>query len=135
MVPKLHIIERLTERMREVPEIQNPQTLLRLAESYARLRTSPKSVAMKVAILNSARGFTWPGDKDYRPGQYEGRGSNGSEVWVIAREGNLVTIMFRRTNQPSVATAFDVHQVVDLTGETPRVLNSQKTVVFRPRAA
>lgn len=38
--------------------------------------------------------------------------SNGDVVWGIVRGGELRTVMFRRSSQPSTPTALDVERVV-----------------------
>jgi hypothetical protein len=38
-------------------------------------------------------------------------GSNGSEVWAIVREGELVTVMLRRADQPRTRGALRVEEV------------------------
>jgi hypothetical protein len=38
--------------------------------------------------------------------------SNGDVVWAVVRAGRVATVMFRRDDQPSTCSAFDVERVV-----------------------
>lgn len=39
-------------------------------------------------------------------------GSNGDQVWAIVRDGYIVTVMFRRSNQPATPERLRVDTVV-----------------------
>lgn len=45
-------------------------------------------------------------------GEFGSQGSNGDELWAVVRGGRVVTIMFRRSDQPRTPEAFRVARVI-----------------------
>lgn len=128
-----HVHDRLTERLTGV--VPNPSELLAAALSYAHRAGFRTAVAMRVARLERQCGAVKANDNSYVRGQYADRPSNGDEVWIVARHGRLVTVMFRRSSQPTKAAAFDVNLTVDLTNGAPVVLDRVEVIQWRQRSA
>ncbi len=115
-----HLYDRLKERLAGV--VNNAEVLIAVAAAF--VSTAPnRAVAMKVADLGRKYGD--------QQAQVLNRASNGDEAWVVARDGRLVTVMYRRSQQPKRCSAFDTHLVVDLTGQKPVVLDRQDTINWR----
>lgn len=80
----------------------DPLPLLAIARQYA---AANKHRDIAVRVYNGSVEF---GDTT---SPLFDRESNGSQVWVVCRGGTLVTIMFRRNNQPATPEALRVGQV------------------------
>lgn len=65
------------------------------------------SVAVMMTTLPTAHGD----DRD----DIMSRESNGNEVWCVCRQGRLVTVMFRRSDQPKRPDCFGVERVLRMT--------------------
>lgn len=98
-----HVHERIKQRLQGV--VSDPLALLQRAIDYVS-RKPNRNLAMLVARLGKAYG-------DTRGSIYD-RQSNGDEVWIVARQGELRTIMFRRSTQPKKLDSFNVDEIVDL---------------------
>ena len=90
----VHVIDRIAERC-------NPNegaAILRVAIEYAADHPIGDH-AVRIADLGQLRGT------------YFGEESNGDTVWAIIRNGRIITIMFRRSIQPTTPAAFKVEYV------------------------
>ena len=94
-----HAHERITERLGDAGF--NPTTIGQVfaaAETLAK-RSTVASEAIRLLHLD-AQVNTAYGDQ-----------SNGDNLWAIIRNGHLVTMMLRRTNQPATASALRVDHI------------------------
>lgn len=97
-----HAVERVLGRLAEVGIPSEP--VLRRCEELAR-HVPDRSAAVRLWFdLPEVRGDT--------NGSYRERvGSNGDQVWMIVRDGRVVTMMLRRSNQPATPEALRVDRV------------------------
>lgn len=99
-----HAVERVLGRLAEVGIPSEP--VLRRCEELAR-RVPERSAAVRLW-------FTLPEVRGDTRGAYRERvGSNGDHVWMIVRDGRVVTLMLRRSNQPSTPEALRVERVYE----------------------
>ena len=97
-----HSTERAIERMAQAG--LNPQAVLALADQVA--RSTSVATAVLIVTLPDRAGD----DRD----DILTRESNGNEVWSINRDGRIITLMLRRSNQPHTADALRVNRVMAL---------------------
>ena len=109
--------------------VPDPDRLLNTAHKYVSSSPRNQAVAMKLAALNGRFGH---GADENDPKWIPERNSNGNEIWCIARNGKLITIMFRRSSQPTLTQFFHTDLVVDLTGTDPRVLDKTTDAQQKP---
>lgn len=94
-----HAYERVTERLSEAGYDQATiEKVYEAAEMLAR-QSKASSEAIRLLNLSGQVGKAWS-DR-----------SNGDAVWAIIRGQRLVTIMLRRSTQPSTASALKVEKV------------------------
>lgn len=93
-----HALERIGARLTP-SEIGRARTLCRALESAARSLGSRGSVAVRLFVLSGQRNEAWSNV------------SNGDAVWAVLRGGTVVTVMLRRSTQPSTAEAMRVDAV------------------------
>lgn len=96
-----HAVERFTSRLSEVGV--DPDAMLTLAEQIA-AHYEKSSVAVRMLVLRRSCGD--------QSADLLSRESNGNEWWVICRDGWVVTLMLRRSEQPKTREALRVEQVL-----------------------
>jgi hypothetical protein len=97
-----HSTERAIERMAQAG--LNASAVLNLAGQVA--RSTREATAVLIVTLPERAGD----DRD----DVLTRESNGNEVWSINRDGRIITLMLRRSNQPHTADAMRVNRVMAL---------------------
>ncbi len=120
-----HVVGRLEERMTGV--VANPKALLDKVQAFANTCEMGKSYAVRARVLDAHHG-------DCKTTNINSRASNGDEVYVVVRHQRLVTVMFRRSNQPKRCDRFDTNFVIDLVSGIPVVLDEVATVQWRKSA-
>jgi hypothetical protein len=98
-----HVRDRLSERLHGV--VDDPESVISGVVDIA----DGKSGSAAILIARLPRAF---GDNSANKNT---RDSNGDEIWVIARDGRIITIMLRRAAQPKTCDRFDTDVVVDFT--------------------
>ena len=95
-----HVLERLQSRNIRI----NPCVIEEIA------RNTSTDAAILLAKLNNHVGST---NNDY----YARKESNGDLVYLIVRDNRPITIMYRRSNQPSTPESMRVNVVIDLSAD------------------
>ena len=95
-----HAIERIAKRMRELGyKIEQARKIFQTSRQAAAESGLSGSEAVRITVLKDIHGTPWSDE------------SNGNEIWAIIRSGDLVTVMFRRSTQPSTPEALRVDRV------------------------
>lgn len=118
-----HTTDRLSERMEGV--VGAPQALLKRVCDFAKYTKG--AVAVLAHVLDRHHG-------DCNTVNINSRASNGDEVWFVIRDKRVVTVMFRRSNQPKRCDRFDVNAVIDISKGEPRLLDTAETIQWRKAA-
>ena len=93
MTTTYHALGRIAERL-------TAEERSAVAAKLAELNVKPTgSVAVRIHRLAAMRGYAWSDT------------SNGSDVWAIVRDGTVMTVMLRRSTQPTNPNAFNVDRV------------------------
>ncbi len=99
-----HCVDRVRDRLVSVGV--NPDDMERLLDRVSR-SVPPGSSAVRLFSLGKHVG---PSGPDH----YSRSSSNGDEVWCVVRDGDVRTVMFRRSDQPRRPDAFGVDRVLRL---------------------
>lgn len=101
MALSLHSVERASERLADAG--LRPREVLGVADRVARAFPN-ESVAVRLAAFGEHRGDAGV--------DILARESNGDELWAVCRNGDVKTVMFRRSTQPRTREAFGVDRVL-----------------------
>ena len=101
-----HVLERLQSRNIRI----NPRVIEQIAHNTS------TDAAILLTKLNNHIGST---NNDY----YARQESNGDLVYLIVRDNRPITIMYRRSNQPSTPESMRVNVVIDLSTDLQNKVN------------